>query len=283
MLVPFLTNAWSVVPVKVDSALCLDLTDLEVTASKVPGPFVALVALYFGRLPDDRYRAAVRTVRERGGIVVDDETHRVLVPGRTGADIAVASLRKLLPVADGAYVRGLYANRIGAMALEASGHGRWRAMELKSDCLSGSESPAAVRELFSEVNGELEQSEKIFRPSARTVALVQNLDYEGLARARNENATLLQAELANARKLQVLNPIESVAVPSHVVVRGNDPLAAQARMAEQGLFCSMHWPKSNLLRSMTKWPRLGLSVPVDHRYGPTDMVLAARVIQEVWS
>lgn len=283
MLAPFLTNAWSVVPVKVDADLNLDLTDLENKASQQSGPFVALTVLYFGRCPDERYRAAVKTVQERGGIVVDDETHRVFNPGEAGADIAVASLRKLLPVADGAYVRGLYANRIAELALSVSGHRRWDAMALKTDHLLGRKSSRAVRELFSDANGELEQFERIFKPSSQTLLAVRSFDYEKLAKARRENALALQDEIVHIRDLHVLNPTQSETVPSHVVVRGVPPVATQARMAGKGLFCPIHWQKSAILRSDEPWPHLGLSVPVDHRYDTKDMAQVAQIIRETWA
>jgi len=284
MLAPFLAlHPWIVVPVAVDIHFAMDLGDLEFIASQVDGPFVALMALYFGRLPDDHYRAAVHSVQCSGGVVIDDETHRLFAPGDAGADISIASLRKLLPVADGAYIGGRFARMAAESQFEEGPHGRWAAMELKSRYFAGHASARSVREAFSIANKSLEQIGMTFRVSARTVATVGRLNYTDLAAARSENSRVLQRGLTGAPGLRIINPIESVSIPSHIVIDGVDAQVAQQALSVRGVYCSIHWPPSELLAAKRPWPRSCLSVPIDHRYNNDDMTRVAQVIREVWS
>ena len=283
MLAPFLLQPWRVLSVTVDRDLVIDVEDLVVKAQSLSAPFAVLTALYFGRQPDAVYREAIDAVRAHGGIVVDDETHRTFAPGECAADIAVASLRKVLPVADGAYIRGTVANHVVGQELREGSSAGWEAMKMKSKFLAGGINASAYRHYFAASNAELAQLEVVRAPSSPTLHVLSQLDYCLLASVRRANYDVLCSTLSGLPGVRILN-LRDGEVPSHLVLQVvGDSRRLQQKLARRGLYCPIHWPPSRLLRQRREWPSNYLSVPVDHRYGPATMVEIGRLIQELVS
>lgn len=110
MLTPFWLEGLSVRPSAVDERLVLDARGLRAARAGVAGPVAVLVARTGGSGPDEALLAELAVLRRRGDLVIDDATHAVLADLLTGhrpdwCDASVASLRKLLPVPDGALLR----------------------------------------------------------------------------------------------------------------------------------------------------------------------------------
>ncbi|WP_348788958.1 hypothetical protein [Leifsonia sp. NPDC080035] len=281
MIQPFVDRGWRLLAYPMTPDLHPDGEEaMSVAASLIGEPFVALVAEYFGRSPDAGFRALIAGLQATGGTVIDDETHRVLDPRDAGADLTIASLRKVLPVATGAYLRSS-ARPLPEPRLPDEGEDaeRWDAMDEKSRNGNGTSGSDRYKSLFAAADERLERADTprlIGERSRRTLSV---LDYTALAERRRSNAAALTSELAPLG-VPVLNPPVDESIPSHLVVRVPRAAAVQRRMAARGVFCPIHWPESTLLPRGRPWPSEFLSIPVDHRYDADDMRRAARALQE---
>jgi selenocysteine lyase/cysteine desulfurase len=274
MIQPFAALGWEIAPVPVDG-------DLRVRPDGL-GAYghgdVVLAAEYFGRDPREPWVEALRDVRARGGVVIDDETHRVFRPGRSGADVAVASLRKVLPVAAGAYVRGPVAGTVLGSPGPV-GDLRRQAMRRKSEYVGGARSDKAHLELFAEAEA---LTEAALTPAAlgdADLVLLRRLDVGALAAARRANADVLGKELADCPALTIVNPPDAESVTSHLVISVADPQALRRHLVGEGIYCPIHWPQPSGLPLGGPWPSVYLSLPVDHRYGIEDMRRVAAAVR----
>ncbi len=273
MLTPFLGAGWILRPLRVDAELVVDPDAL----ASVDADWV-LHAPYFGRADGSAVTEALRAVRERGIGIIADETHLVLTPASAG-DIQVASLRKLLPLPDGAYVRSAAELRLSWPAPTSTAPSlRARAMRGKARAIATGADERRWRELFLTAEEITERALEPAPMSSTAHSLVSQLDYDALRRRRVANARTLITRLADVSGLAIVNPPATAAVPSHLVVALDRPRDAQRVLAEQQIFCPIHWPPSDLVGGAAQWPTRFLSLPVDHRYTPRHMDRIADVL-----
>lgn len=281
MLAPFLSRDWKLAPLRVDGSLTIE-SDHLVEATSEPGDRpVALLALYFGRKHDAKTRAAIVEIQAAGGVVIDDETHRVLDPGPTDAAIRVASLRKLLPVADGAYLIGDVATGLTPTAPDASAEARWAAMDAKRAAIEESAELKQTRRQFETSNEDLEASLSASTMSPRSLDLVRRFDYRALAERRKANALALEGELADESLVEIVNPSSVTPIASHLVVRVPDVDRVRAALAARRIYCPIHWVRHSSPVAKADWPADLLSIPLDHRYTAEQMRAVARHLKDV--
>lgn len=267
MLVGFDHQHWNVVFYKVTDHLTIDYNDV---LRKVTDPdrTVVMTVAYFGNEPTDEHIRVVKQLQNVGARVIEDETHRVLGSLEPLGDVAMASLRKVLPVADGAYIRG----GLEVKPSIARRHPGWQAMQHKSDG-----DIARAQETYAEANEVLKTW--LSPPaviSERSLGTLLTLNYEKLRQRRRENARTLRRAIVN---IGGVKPVVSAEIPSHLAIRISNPKRIQKRLAERGIFCPIHWPQPRCLRGNT-WKDDLLSLPVDHRYEPDDMLHIANQLEE---
>ncbi|MDO5452109.1 MAG: hypothetical protein Q4F56_03410, partial [Candidatus Saccharibacteria bacterium] len=232
-----------------------------------PSRTVVLSATYFGNEPSYQHIEALEDLQKRGVRVIEDETHRVLGDLAPMGDVALASLRKTLPVADGAYIRG-------SLKLEPHStlsHSGWRAMDEK---LAGNHQKARV--LFTETSRHLKES--ITQPSSpdlRTMETISTLNYEVLRERRRSNSAWLRERLLD---LPGIDTVNAAVVPSHLVIQVEGAQQVQKKLSQAGIYCPIHWPRPERLKNI-KWRDDLLSLPIDHRYDINDMQRIAEKIQ----
>lgn len=107
MVLPFQLEGFRVAHVPVGLDLMADPGALLGLVGERPEAWAILHTDVFGADPGPELVAALCRAREAGAVVVADDTHRWPFPSPVPADYRVASIRKLLGLADGAYVTGL--------------------------------------------------------------------------------------------------------------------------------------------------------------------------------
>jgi hypothetical protein len=263
---------------------------LESLAAR-PGD-VVLAQNLFGRARRDRWDEWSQAHPEV--VVVEDHTHDPWSGWAMGstADFCVASLRKTLPLPDGALAwsprgRGLVPAARGADPGSAL---KLAAMLLKAAWLDGAAlAKADFRSL--QVRGEdaLYVADRIGACEV-TVATLPRLAVRRLREARARNAATLLGLLpdpvdAVERDWQLIGPGPLDCVPFGVQVvcrsaRLRDAL--RAHLIAGDVFPAVHWTQSGALGSGDPDARdLGdriLTLPVDHRYAARDMEQLAGVI-----
>ncbi|MFA4894821.1 hypothetical protein [Microbacterium sp.] len=278
MIEPFIALGWGVTSLGLSDDLGLPENAIRMLGEE-PERTVILLAAYFGRSPDRVHQAIAHEAKRLGVVVIEDETHRVFRPGSEYADYSFASLRKLLPVGDGAYLKGDDEVLQAASLLGESDSLRWTAMDAKRDALRD-DSDSDYRTLFIQENKTLERTGRLQRASSRSVDTIAVLPYEAMAQARLVNAAHLRARLTAA----AIDSFQTVDgdVPSHLVLSVDEPKRLQAGLAARGVYGAIHWPRVTGVAGLAAWRSDLFSVPIDHRYDRGDMERVARaIIQEI--
>jgi len=278
MIAPFQRTGWTLRGLSVDSDLAISPTNLlsEVTAG------VLLHAPYFGREDSPSMLAALDTLRRRGVVVIVDESHRLFSDPSQVADFRVASLRKLLPVYDGGYVTGLSGQFLTSLAASSSSSEiaelRQMAQASKSDALASGGSSKSHLALFAAAEHATDIRTQPAPISSKSLGLLQQLNMKLIATTRETNSILLTQALGHSGRFRIINPPTENLLPSHLVLETHDVTGLQKYMKERRIYCPIHWPPSELLPTTQSWPRRYISLHLDHRYGPVEMMRTANTI-----
>ena len=280
MIAPFLKNGWTLTGLPVDSDLVVRPQDLlsRVTVG------VLLHTPYFGRQDSPAMQEALETLRRRGVVVVVDETHLVFSGPSPVADIRVASLRKLLPVYDGGYVAGLLTtppnHSTGSSETAAL---RKKAMSTKSACLARGDGSRVHLKLFARAEHMTEMRTRPSRMSDESISLLRHLAMDKIRATRALNSVSLNQALGQSDRFRVVNPPAEFMLPSHLLLETDDVSGLQQFLIGQRIYCPVHWPPSELLPRTQTWPSRYISLPVDHRYGESDMMRMSGCIKTYFS
>jgi hypothetical protein len=221
----------------VDAALRIDWPALTEAAAR-ERPAALLLVHYFGRLQD---RAGLAAFRDRfpGVAIVEDLSHSLLnAPGRQGlhglADYGVASLRKLLPVPDGAVVvdyRGRGLPDLPAATPPPSTATRLAALA------SGS------FQLFHRAELELDREAPLAAASEVTREIVARVPAADLRARRRANWHALADALRGAAEVRPLHAdLPPGVAPLGYPVRCRNRHDLGRRLSDAGVEAVVHWP-----------------------------------------
>ena len=223
-------------------------------------------------------------------ILVEDHSHDPISGWalRSHAEYAFASLRKTLPVPDGAILwspRGLPLPPSGCGESKASAL-KLAAMLWKREYLAGT-SPAKTKQIY---RAWQQAGERAFDDSA--VSFATDLSQQYLSKGvplkwrerRADNARLLISML---RGNETFRPIflewPEHAAPLGVVLEFNSEKqrdATRQSLQKSAIYCPVHWPPTSrcepTARDLAK--RL-LTIPTDQRYGQSEMQKIAAVLK----
>jgi hypothetical protein len=279
MISPFQGNGWTLEALPMSDDLAVSPMDLlsQVTAG------VLLHTPYFGRQDSPETLDALDALRRRGVTVVVDETHRVFSTPSAVADIRVASLRKSLPLYDGAYVVGVsgpleqYVQNSPPRSEIAALHKK--AMVAKSNALTRGDDSATHRLLFERAEHATETQTKPAQISQESLSLLYRLDTDLIRTTRELNSNQLMEALGHSERFRVINPPAKDLLPFYLELDTNEVAGLQRSLAGQRIYCPIHWPPSDLLPRARSWPSRYLSLPMDHRYGESDMLRLATAVR----
>ncbi|WP_169330595.1 hypothetical protein [Janibacter hoylei] len=231
-----------------------------------------LICNFFGREFPSAVVSAINDAQERGVIIVSDITHAPFSPPAWSDDLTVISLRKTLPIGDGAVIYGDL-SRPTEIADELDPQlvtTRRRAAEAKSQTIrtggAAQESQATMRG-FEEYLNSIQGITKISRASEQDL---QFLRTEEIARIRTENSTHLLNLLGEVPGVSPLSGYTKHLAPAFVTCRVKQPETLQRKLAHEEIYCPIHWPQPARLKR-AKWRNDLISFPIDQRYGLYDM------------
>ena len=276
-------------------------------------PSAVLVATTFGNQPGEDLLRALEAFTARGGYVIGDLTHdvpsywqlpearpyfdephsprlldRQLPAARPRwANFALASLRKWVPIPDGAWALGENLPASGARGAieETASSLAWRRIQTgennaAEDAVDAAISPVSI--------------------STRAAGILCRVAWEGIARARRANARTLarclaeagvtggaraggapaggsQAESSARSKIPRIISTGCYALALSWPEGAASAAAASAALAEEGIYTPAYWPP---LTASPAWPGV-LALPIDQRYGAADMAVVARAVAKV--
>jgi hypothetical protein len=242
-----------------------------------------------------RDRAAWRDWPGRAhSTVIEDHTHDPSSDWAcaSDADYVVVSLRKTLPVADGAVMwspTGMTLPQTSAPAVQGAGL-KLAAMILKDAYLAGSGvTKDAYRALYREAEHSLLEDETA-SASNFTLGILPFLDQRALRRKRMANSALFFEMLA-ARETPYWEPLGGSAVrdgaPYNPILNctdGDIREALRRHLLAHNVYPATHWPQlddgmhSDDSEAMALSKRL-LTIPLDFRYSADDVTRVVQTLQ----
>ena len=223
------------------------------------------------------------------GPVIEDHTHAPWGATASNADYGFASLRKTLPLPDGAVV---WSPRSLPLPPPAKPHPlhvqavelRLAAMALKAAFLSGA---GGDKQVFRELEQRAEEWIARGHPSscsAYSKVVLSKLPIEAWADLRTENHDQLRTELTGAPLVGVLGP-ERTASPLAAILRLPSELARdafRAALTRERIYTAVLWPIPAGAKPHrpedAEFSTTTLAVHVDARYTPEDMTRVAHTI-----
>lgn len=271
MVAPFLTDEWTVEFVAVDEAWrslppAAALSDPERT--------LIFSMSYFGVDESPEWIDFISCAGRRGAVIVSDESHRVMGPGLEIADFRIASLRKMLPVPDGAFLTGISAQ----VQNEGRQAGlRMAAMRRKSEYLAGLRS-AGHLPLFRKAEAVTDIDVAPARMSADSKELLERFDYARMKEIRQKNHRAVSSAIIGTGFSVTTG---DAPVPSHCVIAGLGVHQLRSFLIGNRIFCPVHWPPSEVRTQVPgSWRNDVLSIPIDHRYSVDDMEMVVAAIRQ---
>lgn len=279
MVTPFWLEGMSVRFTAVDERLVMAAGPLRTARASLDGPVAVLVARTGGSGPSAALRAELARMRRRGDLVIDDATHAVLADLAGGGrpdwcDASVASLRKLLPVSDGALLRvgdDIDVDPVGPATGGAPDRGPVSRRELPAlfDAPHRPVPDGALAHLdaLARAEARFDASLSPAPPCPATLRTLARLDWAGLARRTAANSRVLARALAGSG-VGTVNP----GVPAPLLVRVRDAAAVDAELAAHGVFSPMDWARPDAVDEAL-WPDGVLALDTRPVPGAADAVI----------
>lgn len=261
MLQPFTPLEWTILWSRVG----LDFRQSPPEEHSDPNATVIFSVNFFGIPESPEWLDYLAAARAQGAVVICDDTHRVLEPPRETGDFRIGSLRKTLPVPDGAYLAGVI-DPLRPATDEAVPRLRLEAMTLKAEQhrQGGAKRHLA---LFAKAEHLEDATTAPLEMSRHTRSLLDRLDYSAMAAAREKNRDTLLAHLDPRWRTGA----PQAQMRSHFVIRTKHVTQVRAHLMQHEIYCPIHWPPPARPPHPPRWISECLSVPIDHRYSPADM------------
>lgn len=216
----------------------------------------------------------------RSILLIEDHSHAPFSRWamESDADFKFASLRKVLPVPDGAYLKGKKM-RPSPFFLHGGSMQPFAAEALAAAALDFMGMDATSR--FFSAESMLLFSRKISRMSAYSFDLLHMLDLSSMATRRLKNASIFVEVLGKSENFSILNFSKSFEIPAfdffYPVIKCHSSLFRDrlySRLRDKGVFASIYWgnmgsfasPEARALSSRM------FVVPIDFRHTREDVI-----------
>lgn len=283
MIVPFTTLGMQVNFCDTTDQMILSGNSVQQALAASNESIAILHSETFGTPANDDLRSALDAAKSVGTPIILDRTHSLLSQTEAGprADYEIASLRKLLPVPDGGYVRGL--RRPPALQMTPEHQSfirlRCRAAAQKTRYIRQKPPNKVHLDQFRYAEHLLDSNLTPSPISDLSRKLLSNLDYHSIRRARIENASVLESALT-AIDVEVANSIGWRNSPAYLVIRHPEASSLRDYLSSKKIYCPIHWPRPGGTLGPRLWRTDLLSLPIDHRYTTADMQRVASTILE---
>lgn len=212
----------------------------------------------------------VNTLKQKGKIVIEDITHRLLSQNKSNADYFIGSLRKWAPMLSGGILIKNGGKISGGEKKLCDEYLTLRAcaMKQKAEYLSGkSKDKNEFLQNFSRANKMLTTDWENRAIDEESIKIIEKTNFKKIAEKRSENAKIIYT--AN---VQFLFDLKECDVPLFVpiVFENKEKRDAVRRiLCNNDIYCPVHWP--NEIESENEIFDRVLSIVIDQRYDNNDM------------
>ncbi|HET7725491.1 MAG TPA: hypothetical protein VFK68_12680 [Propionibacteriaceae bacterium] len=276
MIQPFQLEGIRVRHVATDSRGLLDPDALALELA-TGNQLAVLHCEVFGALAGGRLRAVLTAAQAAGVRVVVDATHSLFAGSHGPGDYLVASLRKLLPLPDGAFVTGL-AHRPALVRHDADRTATrlgLAAARRRHDLVAGTGSAADFVDAVDAAEDAMLEAREPAAMSRAALDRLSRVDAQALRRARRANASYLVERLVSSG-IEVVNPTTP---ECGVVVQVDEARSVERDLLAAGILCPISWPRPPGLRNDVPWPSRWVTLPVDPDVTRDTLECAAAIVE----
>ena len=272
------------------AAVVGDMEDVDSFRGVAPGDLVALVN-YFGM--QDKRDLTRHLIQDRQALVLEDHTHDPLSTWALAstADYCMASLRKSMPVPDGAILWSPARHTLSEVKPSNNAQlDGLTAMAAKQAYLRGGETDAALKNLFRALQAahhqSLDRQPPIAPISAWSLALLRAGYPVAWRETRRSNHAALLEGLAGPvlRHVVYPEPSDDKTPFGCVLLLEKNAQRDELRHAliKRRIYAPVHWPieASTPLAAKSLAERL-LTIPTDHRYATAAMARVAMALNQL--
>ena len=288
VLEPCEKEGYDVYPYPITSQLSVDWAEFQETVDSVE-PGVVILHAYFGFNTLQGCDGVIDGLHEKGIVVIEDRTQCVFSNFKTNADFVVGSIRKWMPVPDGAFIVG--ASKIATLQEDDELCGaKLKALNAKADYIVNEVGDSSLfRPLFFEAEEILDSRNEPFEMHSTSKAIYQSTNIDNLRKSRVNNYNVLSARLAKHTELDVIiKDADDLVAPFHLPVLVNgDRKSLQSHLAKNGVFATVIWacPEEFVGKlnegTQTLFDKI-LCFHCDQRYAIEDMNRIGDVIDEYY-
>ncbi len=270
MLVPFSMEGLNVHVVATEADCLMSADALSGALDEHPGCAV-LHCETFGNQARPGLADVLDDARADGTKAIVDRTHSWLDPVTTPADFTVASLRKLAPIPDGAFVTGLRR----PVHLDETEQTR-TAVDARVAYLAA---PDLVG--FDAAEDAIDDAWAPAPPSPRSLRFIETLDAEVLRDRRLATAERLRAALITAAipGLRIINPGGS----GCIALSHPQAPAIMDALAAHGVIGPVYWARPDHLPSGRRWRSDVFTLPIDRQCAGAEEQFASWVSEAAGS
>lgn len=240
---------------------------------------------YFNGCIVERYNfEQLKTLKKENSFtIIEDTTHSFLSSRQTVGDYCICSLRKWFPISDGGV---LYSKE--ELSSETYGNNCWseekrNAMINKNFYLQGYDiEKNSFLSVFAKTEKILDEQTGVFSMSDETYEILKHISVKEVAKTRLRNYLILVDNLR-------LDEIEKVAyngkqqVPLFCMVSVQNRNKLRNYLVDREIYCPIHWPLYPEIEKISGTAyknTVELSIPIDQRYGVSDMLYISQVIRK---
>ena len=264
---------------------------------------------YFGAVqPLDMLGRLQKLCKEHQITIIEDTTHSIFTRTRTIGDYCIASLRKWMPIPEGAVIYSMQELPEDWKALEhAKPSAKIEAMVLKKlflgqntaykELMDAEEINEVYRQIFVTEEERIE-ADKAGQGKACTISdlsafLLQCQDVIKIQENRKRNCLFLQEQLAK-HGISLYGQENLTGNSSEILKEETIPYTALLKLKEHNrndfrkylmehkIYCAVHWPieieEQRKYAHVSEWAEQLISLPIDQRYNEEEMKYLAETI-----
>lgn len=280
---PFIQRGYEVIGYPVNSNLQIEWEYIRTLAEKY-NPAVILIHGYFGFEYSAGAAPYIRELRQKGCIIIDDFTQNMFSDiERIRSDYFVGSIRKWLPIPDGAFISRLTFDSLAED--KALADAKISAMRAKYRYIfEGTGDKPNFMNLFKVAEDLLDSRKVPFAMSAYSRYVISRLDKSKFCQTRRENYSYLAQRLARHHEIEVIHPdLSSTETPFMLPVMVRHKRSElQKYLAQRGVYPTIIWKCPDELEgiisplSKSIYDNI-LCFHVDQRYDLDDMKKVADI------
>ena len=206
VLLPFIENGYEVFPYSIKEDLTVDWEKFKTCVEEIH-PDVVLLHSYFGFNTISGGENLIEELKKQGVAVVEDLTQRLYSSfDGIGANYQVGSLRKWMPIPDGAVLMGLNMEQPTNEDIELS-DAKMKAMFHKGEyLLKGQGDKQQFRTEYAEAEHILDSRSDTYRMADASRRIFNSTNIEEMANLRRDNYKRLALRLKEFSAINMINP-----------------------------------------------------------------------------